>query len=499
MNQQKTFSSDSEAQMIILIGFVTAIVIISLGGVIYSLASSSPHSVSHQSNEAHDHFLNIRDEYGKILMYSSGMGNRPPFDDNNTVIAEFESNMKASMASHGYILDFTWGAYYNDTLPTAEVTIRFFDGKNSFNDTITYNLVTGSILYDVIPPGNITTLDAVSGSSYGEIILTWIDVGDDGYTGIASKYDLRYSLTPITNMSDFDNATILNIPLSPMINGTPRFWNMSFDPGWYYFAIIVYDEVLQASNLSNLPPPVKASIVYDTTPPFITDISVDPNPQSIHNPVSVSANITDNYLVNTAYINITFPNGTSTDNLSMTKNSGHLWYYNYMPLIEGLYDFTIYANDTSDYWNSSTDNFEINSVNYGSETNIYLTSAFYNGINRTEVFIKDDIFADINVDNSNSDDSRKFYLNFTDNLINGTIITMFSKNVNEDPVGIYNLSDTTGLIPLGIFDVTSTTGEWINVTLTNISTPTKTIWFGEGSGTGTHPREQFDYIYATIT
>ena len=90
------------------------------------------------------------------------------------------------------------------------------------------------------------------------------------------------------------------------------------------------------------------SFVPDT--PIIDDITVTPNIKTTSNPVNITANITDNVNLSTVYINITLPNSTSTGNISMTNNSGNLWYYIYTPPIEGLYNFTIYANDTSDNW-----------------------------------------------------------------------------------------------------------------------------------------------------
>jgi len=126
------------------------------------------------------------------------------------------------------------------------------------------------------------------------------------------------------------------------VNGTDR--TDDYQPA------IVYDSTTNNSRMT-------FSYFVDTLPPQITNISASIDPQVINNSLNISANITDNVIVSTVYINITLPNSTSTGNLSMIKNGGDIWYYNYTPPIEGQYNFTIYSNDTSDNWNSAAANF----------------------------------------------------------------------------------------------------------------------------------------------
>ncbi|MBC2698397.1 MAG: hypothetical protein HF974_08725 [ANME-2 cluster archaeon] len=274
----------------------------------------------------------------------------------------------------------------------------------------------------------------------------------------------------------------------------------------------------------------------DTEQPVITNILSNPDPQVINTLVNITANIIDNIGVSTVYINITLPNSTSTGNLSMTKNGGDLWYYNYTPPIAGLYNVTIYANDTSDNWNSYTGNFtgdgppvinsisdipdpvengnnitiranviddftvssvwvDIEGTNYSlvKITDLYLLSAIHRGVNRPQVFTKDETYYPANLKDSN----RRFYLNFSNKLVNGSVLRIYAKKNQGRIIGIYDLSDTSGSNPIGTFTVVSKGGEWHNITLANISTPTDAIWLGEGMGSGTDPKDNFDYIYAT--
>jgi len=64
-------------------------------------------------------------------------------------------------------------------------------------------------------------------------------------------------------------------------------------------------------------------------------------------------------------------------------------------------------------------------------------------------------------------------------------------------VGVYAQSDASGSSPLGTFNVSSIIGEWVNVTL-NMENGTDAIWFGEGTGSGIDPKEDFDYIFAEV-
>ena len=126
-------------------------------------------------------------------------------------------------------------------------------------------------------------------------------------------------------------------------------------------------------------------------------------------------------------------------------------------------------------------------------SNSYLTSAMHLDINQTEIFVKDETYylADM------KDSSKNFYLNFSEDLINGTILKIYAKKDKGVTIGIYAQSDINGNNALGVFSVDSVSGAWYNVTL-DISTPTNVIWIGEGVGSGIAPKEEFDYIYAEI-
>lgn len=353
MSTQNPLSRDSSGQMILLIGFIIALVIIGMGSMVYSIANSNPYTTQkHSSMDAYYSFIDIREEYGMILKFGSGSGAYSPFNPSNTTVRGFETSMTDMMASHGYVLNFTWGPYLNNTPPTAEATIQLFDGKNRFEDTLTYNLETGRIMYDLIPPGSITDLNAITGVTDGEIILNWTAHGDDANIGKASDYDLRYSSGSIDTMAKFANATNYPINFYPDFNGTPQECIvMGLEPGRYYFAIVVYDEVLHASNLSNCCP---NAVAANWTPSVEYIIANDS--------VNSSTNLTTERGRDvTIMFNVTDKDREDLD-ISLWLDNGSGWYaINYTGQTWVQYNTTIYnhtisqINTTWKYYVSVTD------------------------------------------------------------------------------------------------------------------------------------------------
>jgi hypothetical protein len=87
----------------------------------------------------------------------------------------------------------------------------------------------------------------------GAVTLQWTAPGDDSLTGTAARYDLRFSLFPITEMN-FPYCTGpggLPRPAGP--GTTQRFTVYGLLPGLrYYFALKTADERLNWSKLSNV-------------------------------------------------------------------------------------------------------------------------------------------------------------------------------------------------------------------------------------------------------
>ncbi|HEC77814.1 MAG TPA: hypothetical protein ENI34_01555 [candidate division WOR-3 bacterium] len=106
---------------------------------------------------------------------------------------------------------------------------------------------------DTIPPGAVTDLNCIDvGADY--VCLQWTAPGDDGYTGRATCYDIRYADFPIT-ASNFYSAVECNGEPPPSVAGqTDSFTVTPLSSGvQYYFALKTADEVMNWSSISNVP------------------------------------------------------------------------------------------------------------------------------------------------------------------------------------------------------------------------------------------------------
>lgn len=106
---------------------------------------------------------------------------------------------------------------------------------------------------DTIAPSSITGLVASTGQGPGEAVLTWTASGDDGGAGTATKYILKYARTPITNQSNFNNATTYLQTWSPLSSGGGESKTLLNIEGGatYYFAIEAIDNAENVSPISD--------------------------------------------------------------------------------------------------------------------------------------------------------------------------------------------------------------------------------------------------------
>lgn len=128
---------------------------------------------------------------------------------------------------------------------------------------------------DTTPPAAITDLAAGTPAIHS-LTLTWTAPGDDGATGTAVSYDVRYSQAPIVTDADFDLALSAGVPPHPLVAGSVQsmvVYGLS-EATQYWFAIKTMDEVPNTSGLSNIAT-AWTSLPPDTTPPSdIVDLAV---------------------------------------------------------------------------------------------------------------------------------------------------------------------------------------------------------------------------------
>ncbi|MBI5266380.1 MAG: fibronectin type III domain-containing protein [candidate division Zixibacteria bacterium] len=137
------------------------------------------------------------------------------------------------------------------------------------------NVVSRATLQESTAPSNVSTLTALNPTP-NSITLGWTAVGDDGLTGTATQYEIRYSTAPITT-GNFSAATLVANPPVPKASGQVESFTVSglAQGTTYYFALKVADEVPNWSGLSNVVS--GTTTAPDVTPPDpVNDLSALP-------------------------------------------------------------------------------------------------------------------------------------------------------------------------------------------------------------------------------
>ena len=128
---------------------------------------------------------------------------------------------------------------------------------------------------DTTAPGAIVTL-ATSEVTSSSIRLSWTATGDDGGSGTARSYDIRYSQAVITG-ANFSGATAVTGIPTPTASGTNQTVNISGLAAntMYHFAMKSSDEVPNPSSISNLPSATTLNSTDVLAPAMVTDLSTD--------------------------------------------------------------------------------------------------------------------------------------------------------------------------------------------------------------------------------
>src|SRR6185369_8688950 len=115
---------------------------------------------------------------------------------------------------------------------------------------------------DTTPPAAVTNL-SVSSVTSSSATLLWVSPGDDGNTGTATSYDIRYSTALIDNTS-WTSANQETGEPAPAAAGNSQSFTVNGLAAntTYYFALKTADEVGNISLLSNVP-----SRATSNTPP----------------------------------------------------------------------------------------------------------------------------------------------------------------------------------------------------------------------------------------
>ncbi|MDD3626450.1 MAG: Ig-like domain-containing protein [bacterium] len=124
------------------------------------------------------------------------------------------------------------------------------DGNGSEGPAYSFSFVTR----DATAPNAINDLAASDGPGVNEVSLSWTAVGDDGGTGTATSYIVKYSTQNITNDTDFNNATTYVQSWTPLASGNNESYILTMPSAGtlYYFSIKAVDDSANESPFGNV-------------------------------------------------------------------------------------------------------------------------------------------------------------------------------------------------------------------------------------------------------
>ncbi|MFD0715407.1 fibronectin type III domain-containing protein [Paenibacillus sp. GCM10027626] len=160
----------------------------------------------------------------------------------------------------------TWDAHPVD-VKTRYVRVMLHDPRVNMSEIVLYGTpADGGGGGDTIAPAAVTDLAATS-STASTVSLTWTAPGDDGMTGTASSYDIRYSMSDI-KAADWASATPAVGAPAPALAGTAQSMTVTgLSPATtYYFALRAKDGAGNEADLSNVAS-VTTATTNDTIPP----------------------------------------------------------------------------------------------------------------------------------------------------------------------------------------------------------------------------------------
>jgi len=146
------------------------------------------------------------------------------------------------------------GTFFNDTSVTVGASYDYKVNACNTYGCVESNYVAVAVSGgDTTPPAAITNLSAGSPTS-NSVMITWTAPGNDGMSGTASSYTVKFSTAAITEAT-WPNATQVSTTQTPLAAGSTHAMTISgLSPGTtYYFAIKTADSAGNVSGMSNSP------------------------------------------------------------------------------------------------------------------------------------------------------------------------------------------------------------------------------------------------------
>jgi hypothetical protein len=209
---------------------------------------------------------------------------------NNKVDVDYQSDVTlvtSGSATGGGLVDITNGVgtiSINDFVAET-VTLSLSDTQSTGLDVSSTQDVVFSAPADLTAPSAISDLAALNAAT-SSIDISWTAPGDDGNSGTATAYDIRYRTNNITG-GNWNSATQVSGEPTPQIAGTNQSMTVSglAENIEYFFAIKTSDEaanesglsnVVSATTLSSVPPSPQCSDGADNDNDGLIDFPADP-------------------------------------------------------------------------------------------------------------------------------------------------------------------------------------------------------------------------------
>lgn len=125
---------------------------------------------------------------------------------------------------------------------------------------------------DTTPPAAVNDLVAIN-PSWNSIMLTWTAPGDDGKTGTAARYDIRYSISPLTDGIWPSAEQAAGEPAPRPAGSADTFLVTGLSPTTaYYFALKTADVEGNWSTKSIIASAPTTAVTDDVPPATVTDL-----------------------------------------------------------------------------------------------------------------------------------------------------------------------------------------------------------------------------------
>jgi len=219
-----------------------------------------------------------------------------PGDDENTgtatsydvrystsnIIDDTESNWGSTTQATGEPVPQAAGSSQSMTISGLSSGITYYFAIKTKDEVLNWSNLSNIVSLATVDPTDnsapsaITSLTA-SNPTATSIALSWNAPGDDGNTGTATSYDVRYSTSNITEGNWSSAIPVSGEPI-PQVSGSSESLTVSgLSPrATYYFAVKTKDEVPNESGISNVA--TRTTEIPDTIAPSAIDTFSSSNP-----------------------------------------------------------------------------------------------------------------------------------------------------------------------------------------------------------------------------